>query len=303
MKYHFDHGKELLQLCKSEHMPVSGIMLGSEEEQSGRSRESILEELKGHLKVMRESVQGGLNPDGKIRGMLSGNNAVKLMAYAPSSNMGEHMAKAAAAAMAVTEVNASMGKIVAAPTAGASGILPAVLLVCGKQQGFTEEALCRGLLTAGAIGCIIAKNAGIAGASGGCQAETGSAAAMAAGALTELCGGSPEMVLHASAIALKNVMGLVCDPVGGLVECPCIKRNAAGTVNAILSCDMALAGIESLIPFDEVVAAMKSVGNQMHEDLRETARGGLAATETARKISAELERGCFPENPHRKEKK
>ena len=148
--------------------------------------------------------------------------------------------------------------------------------------------LCRGLLTAGAIGCLIASNASIAGASGGCQAETGSAAAMAAGALTELCGGTPEMVFHAAAMALKNVMGLVCDPVGGLVECPCVKRNAIGAANAVVSCDMALAGITSLIPFDEVVDAMKAVGNQMHPDLRETARGGLAATPTGKALEEKL---------------
>lgn len=181
-----------------------------------------------------------------------------------------------------------MGKIVAAPTAGASGILPAVLIVCGEKRGFDDEKICRGLFTAGAVGCIIAKNASIAGASGGCQAETGSAAAMAAGALAELCGADTQTVLDAAAIALKNVMGLVCDPVGGLVECPCIKRNAIGAANAVLSCDLALAGIRSLIPFDEVVSAMKSVGDQMHSDLKETARGGLAATPTAQRLSQKL---------------
>lgn len=289
MNYHFEHGTELLQLCGREQTGISEIMLLSEAEQSGRSRESILEEMKENLAVMRDSIRRGLDEDEKVRGVFLGGDAVKLMAFAAFSNMGAHMAEVAAAAMAVTEVNASMGKIVAAPTAGASGILPAVLLVCGKRRGFEEDALCRGLLAAGAVGCIIAKNASIAGASGGCQAETGSAAAMSACALAELCGGSPKAALDAAAIALKNVMGLVCDPVGGLVECPCIKRNAIGAVNAVLSCDMVLSGITSLIPFDEVVLAMKNVGSQMHADLRETARGGLAATETALRISAKEE--------------
>lgn len=161
------------------------------------------------------------------------------MSFAGQSNMGEAMAKVIAAAMAVVEWNASMGKIVAAPTAGASGILPAVLIVCGEKRGFDDEQICRGLFTAGAI-------------------------------------------------ALKNVMGLVCDPVGGLVECPCVKRNAIGAANAVLSCDLALAGITSLIPFDEVVWAMEKVGSQIHTDLKETARGGLAVTPTALKLSGKI---------------
>lgn len=172
-------------------------------------------DLRSNLQVMQTSITKGLDPENLHHGVFTGGDAVKLNHFAASSNMGREMAEIVAAAIAVVEVNASMGKIVAAPTAGASGILRAVLLVCGRKRNFDEEMLCRGLLTAGAIGCLIASNASIAGASGGCQAETGSAAAMAAGALTELCGGAPEMVFHAAAMALKNVMGLVCDPVGG----------------------------------------------------------------------------------------
>ena len=190
--------------------------------------------------------------------------------------------------MAVVEVNAAMGRIVAAPTAGASGILPGVLFTCAKERGWNDEKLLSGLLTAGAIGSIIAANASISGAEHGCQAETGSAAAMAAAALCELDGGSADRCLNAAAIALKNVMGLVCDPVAGLVECPCIKRNALGAMNALISADMALAGIPSLIPFDETVMAMRSVGRLMSPDLRETARGGCAATPTGRAIRKKL---------------
>lgn len=288
MKYEFDHGEELCAISEREKIPVSEIMLRNEMERSGRLREEILGEMRSNLAVMRDSIQKGLDQKENRRGMFTGGDAVRLLNFAEKSNMGKDMADVVAAAMAVVEVNASMGKIVAAPTAGASGILPAVLIVCGEKRGFDDEKICRGLFTAGAIGCIIAKNASIAGASGGCQAETGSAAAMAAGALAELCGGDTPAVFNAAAIALKNVMGLVCDPVGGLVECPCIKRNAIGAANAVLSCDLSLAGIKSLIPFDETVTAMRNVGNQMHTDLKETARGGLAATPTARELSKKL---------------
>lgn len=288
MSYEFDHGTELCEISRREKIRVSEVMLRSEMEKSGRTREDILDEMNSNLKVMRESIREGLDREIPHRGMFTGGDAVKLMAFAGESNMGEHMASIIAASMAVVEFNAAMGKIVAAPTAGASGILPAVLIVGGEKRGFDDETICRGLFTAGAIGCIIAKNASIAGALGGCQAETGSAAAMAAGALAELCGADAAVCLDAAAIALKNVMGLVCDPVGGLVECPCVKRNAIGAANAVLSCDLALAGIKSLIPFDEVVSAMRSVGCQMHPDLKETARGGLAATPTAQRLSKKL---------------
>lgn len=288
MKYEFNHGTELYEIGSRENIPISEIMLLNEMEKSGRSRDEIIAEMKSNLTVMRESIKNGLEADGNHRGVFTGGDAAKMMDFAGCSNMGSDMAAIIAAAMAVVEYNAAMGKIVAAPTAGASGILPAVLIVCGEKRGFEDEEICRGLFTAGAIGCIIAKNACIAGASGGCQAETGSAAAMAAAALAELCGGDIPTALDAAAIALKNIMGLVCDPVGGLVECPCVKRNAIGAANAVLSCDLALAGVKSLIPFDEVVAAMYSVGCQMHSDLKETARGGLAATSTAKRLAQEL---------------
>lgn len=288
MKYGFNHGEDLRKISQREKISISEIMVRNEMEKSERSRKEILDEMYSNLAVMRESIEKGLDTGETHHGFFTGGDGIKLMSFAEQSCMGTDMAEVVAAAMAVVEWNAAMGKIVAAPTAGASGILPAVLIVCGEKKGFDDEQICKGMFTAGAIGCIIAKNACIAGASGGCQAETGSAAAMAAGALAELCGADVPMVLDAAAIALKNIMGLVCDPVGGLVECPCVKRNAIGAANAILSCDLALAGIKSLIPFDEVVTAMKSVGCQMHSDLKETARGGLAATPTAQRLSQEL---------------
>lgn len=288
MRYEFHSGKELYDLCCREGLPISEVMLRNEMEQSDLPRDAVIGEMMRNLAVMRESIQKGLDPGRPFKGVFIGGDAVKVSRFAPSANMGKDMAEIVAAAMAVVEVNASMGKIVAAPTAGASGILPAVVITCGDRHGSTDETMCMALFTAGAIGCIIAENASIAGASGGCQAEAGSAAAMAAAALAELDGGDPETCLHAAAIALKNILGLVCDPIGGLVECPCEKRNAIGAANAVLSCDLALAGVQSLIPFDEVVAAMDSIGRMMHSDLRETARGGLAATPTAQILKKKL---------------
>jgi L-serine dehydratase len=191
---------------------------------------------------------------------------------------GDFCSRAMARAVAVAECNAGMGRIVAAPTAGSCGILPAAILTAEEIFGIAEDSLVMALFTAGAFGMVIVKNATIAGADGGCQAECGSAAAMAAAALVELRGGVPAQAAEACAIAIKNQLGLVCDPVAGLVEVPCIKRNAGGVMCAIAAADMALAGIKSVIPVDEVIQAMREVGAALPESLRETAQGGLAAT-------------------------
>ncbi len=288
MSYEFTTGEELIQICAKQQIGMGEVMIRKEMALSERPRQVIETEMLENLKVMRASIADGIRKTQSTVTGFMGGDAKKLMAYAKRANMGEDMAHIVAMAMAVVEVNASMGKIVAAPTAGASGILPAVLISCGDKRGLTNEQICMGLFSAGAVGMIIALRAGISGASGGCQAETGTAAAMAAAALADLCGADVETSLHAAAIALKNVMGLVCDPVAGLVECPCIKRNAIGAANAVLSCDLALAGIKSLIPFDEVVGAMRSVGRMMDDSLRETARGGLAATPTAQRLARQL---------------
>ena len=177
-----------------------------------------------------------------------------------------------------------MGRIVAAPTAGSCGILPGALLTFQKEKGASEQDCVMSLFTASAVGMVIAKNACLAGAQGGCQAECGSASAMAAAALVELAGGSPKMIAHGVAIALKNILGLVCDPVAGLVEIPCIKRNAAGVANALCAAEMALAGVHSAIPADEVILAMKRIGDAMSPALKETAEGGLAATPTGKRL-------------------
>ena len=286
--YTFTSGQDLLAICRQEQIPISEAAIRMELSREEMDRTGIVQEMRIDLEVMRESIRVGLEEQQTSITGLMGEDADKLMAFAEDAVMGREMTEIVASAMAVTEVNASMGRIVAAPTAGASGVLPAVLIRYGNAHDLTEEQLIAGLCNAGAIGLIIARNASIAGASGGCQAETGSAAAMAASALTELRGGTPEMCLHAAAIALKNVMGLVCDPVAGLVECPCIKRNAIGAANAVLCSDMVTAGIESIIPFDEVVTAMRNVGRMMHPDLRETARGGVAATPTAQRIAERI---------------
>ncbi len=288
MRYVFTTGAQLLDICTNENIPIYEAMLRRELELSELSRNALREEMQVNLDVMRASVQKGLNEAHRSVSGLSGGDAQKLDAYAASSLMGPLMARAVAASMAVVEVNASMGRIVAAPTAGASGVLPGTLLIAAEYRGWGDDKLIDGLFTAAAIGAIIATNATISGAEGGCQAETGSAAAMAAAAIAELSGAKPAACLDAAAIALKNVLGLVCDPVAGLVECPCIKRNAIGATNALLCADLVLSGAESIIPFDEAVWAARTVGKQMPIDLRETARGGLASTPTARRITKEL---------------
>lgn len=284
----FSTGRELLELTAEERIPVSKAMLLREISREEHSEEEIIGLMASHLEAMRNSVKQGLEEVQNSVSGLSGGDSEMLMSYSQRSIMGKRLCRMVAASMAVVEVNASMGKIVAAPTAGGSGVLPGALLGCDEEFGFTDQQLIMALFNAAAIGMIVATHASISGAEGGCQAETGTAAAMAASALVELRGGTPAQCLDAAAMALKNVMGLVCDPVAGLVECPCIKRNAMGTANAALCADLALAGIKSLIPFDEVVMAMKSVGRQMNPDLKETARGGLAATPTAKALKKKL---------------
>lgn len=287
----FENGESLRKYCLENGIPIYEAMIRREEKQSERSREEILEEMRLNLSVMKESVYHGLNEKVESVSGLSGGEAMRLFKYGKHNPFSGYTAcRAAASAMAVVEVNASMGRIVAAPTAGASGILAGALIESGRQRGWSDETLVEGLFTAGAIGFIYAKNATISGAGGGCQAETGVAASMTAAALVEISGGAPVQALDAAAMAMKNVMGLICDPVAGLVECPCIKRNALGAVNAMLCADMALAGVTSLIPFDEVVSAMYAVGRDIRPEYRETARGGLATTPTGRAVAQRMKR-------------
>lgn len=287
----FENGESLRKYCLENDIPIYEAMIRREEKQSERSREEILDEMRLNLSVMKESVYRGLNEKVESVSGLSGGEAMRLFKYGKHNPFSGYTAcRAAASAMAVVEVNASMGRIVAAPTAGASGILAGALIESGRQRGWSDDTLVEGLFTAGAIGFIYAKNATISGAGGGCQAETGVAASMTAAALVEISGGAPVQALDAAAMAMKNVMGLICDPVAGLVECPCIKRNALGAVNAMLCADMALAGVTSLIPFDEVVSAMYAVGKDIRPEYRETARGGLATTPTGRAVAQRMKR-------------
>ncbi len=248
----------------------------TEAELLGRMQETLF--------VMREAISYGLSGVRSTGGLVGG-NGLKYRKYHVSTNkaqglLGPLSAKATSYALAANEANAAMGKICAAPTAGSSGILPAVLFAIAEERYIPRDELAMALIVAGAIGMVIASRASLSGAEGGCQAECGSAAAMAAGAAVNLLGGTPKQVGHATALALKNLLGLVCDPVAGLVEVPCVKRNAGGAMIALLSADMALAGIESVIPVDEVIDAMAAVGHAMAPSLRETGLGGLAATPT-----------------------
>jgi L-serine dehydratase len=239
------------------------------------------------LGVMREAVGHGLSGNARSRSGFVGGDASKV-ASSQAGPLGGTFADTIAAALATGEVNAAMGRIVAAPTAGASGVLPAVLLTVGAQVAASEEALTEALFAGAGIGGVIATRATLSGAAGGCQAEIGSGSAMAAAAAVELSGGTPEQAGHAAALALQGQMGLVCDPVGGLVEVPCVYRNATGAAVALAAAEMAMAGVEFPIPFDEVVDAMGLVGRSLPPSLRETALGGLATTPCGRDMAAGL---------------
>lgn len=294
----FHSATEVLLNCEKQGISVSEFMLQEEIKKSKKDRNEIIISLKHIIEVMKASATRTLEEEVRSVSGLIGGDAKRVMEYAKSerSISGFTLTKAMAYALSTSEVNASMGRICAAPTAGASGILPACLLTMRDQYDLDDEVLIEGLLTASCVGEIIAMNATLSGAEGGCQAECGSAAAMGAAAMTSLSGGSPKQVFTAASFALINIMGLICDPVAGLVEFPCALRNASGVVNAISSADLALAGVLSLVPFDEVVEAMYRVGRQLPEALRETALGGVAITETGKKIMTQL----FPQ--HRSDK-
>lgn len=283
----FETIADLVQLATEEASPISEIVLRSEAESSRQSRFAVMATMGENWRVMKESSERGVENRERSLSGLTGGDAVKLFARRDKGYLGAAALAAAAYAVGVSEVNAAMGRIVACPTAGSCGIVPAALYTAMKQ-GKSEEAIIQSLFTAAGIGMVIEANASIAGATGGCQAECGSAAGMAAAALTELGGGDPETVSHAAALAIKNLLGLVCDPVAGLVEVPCVKRNGFAAVHAMLAADMALAGVRSVIPADEVIEAMKNIGRALPRTLRETAEGGLAMTTTAQKITQKL---------------
>lgn len=247
--------------------------------------------------AMRESDQS-YDPNLKSSSGLVGTDAQKLEIRRQQSRLlcGDFVGRAMVRALRIAESNACMKRIVAAPTAGSCGILPAVLITMQEERSLGQEALIQALYVTGGIGGVIGARASLAGAAGGCQAEIGSASAMAAGAAVQLCGGTAEEICHAAALALKGLLGLACDPVAGLVEVPCVKRNVLGTVNALASCDMAMSGIRSRIPPDEVIDAMRSIGRKMDPSLRETGTGGLAATPTGQSIREKISMPKPPEH-------
>ena len=248
------------------------------------SKEELLAKMEAMLVVIKESIDFGLTGVRSHSG-LTGGAAKRLLEASEQKQfnniLGDKAKDAMVYAMAVAEANAAMGRIVAAPTAGASGVLPGVFFALKKHYNLSNQVLAEGLVVAGGIGLVIADRASLAGATGGCQAECGSAAAMAAGAAVAMLGGSPAQIGHAVSIVFKNVLGLVCDPVAGLVEVPCIKRNGSCALQALAAAELALAGIESFIPADEAIDAMKSVGDSLPCALKETAGGGMATTPTA----------------------
>lgn len=285
----FSSIQELVELAQSRGQTTAAVVQQYEAQRSGRSIDEVRQEMVQSLHVMQQAVSDGLQRITRSLSGLTGGDAHRMWQWCQQGRavVGERASRAMAYALAVSEVNAGMGKVVACPTAGSCGIIPGALLAVAPSHD--EQALIDGLFTAAGIGLVIAERACIAGAEGGCQAECGVAAAMAAGAVTAMQGGTPVQVGQAAALALKNLLGLVCDPVAGLVEVPCVKRNAFGAVHALVAADMALAGIESVIPPDEVIEAMYQIGRAMPKELRETSRGGLAQTPTGRKIAAQLQ--------------
>ena len=279
----FKNAKELLELCQKQNLPISRIMLNREITEGEMPEEEALSRMARALEIMKESARTPIKTPVRSMGGLIGGEAGKLAAHQAASRniLGEVLEKAITYAVAVLETNASMGLIVAAPTAGSAGVVPGMLLSLQECHHFSDEDLVKALFNAGAIGYLAMRNATVAGAVGGCQAEVGIASAMAASAAVELFGGSPKQCLDAATIVLMNMLGLVCDPVGGLVEYPCQNRNAAGVANALIAAEMSLAGLSQLIPFDEMLETMYTVGKRLPAELRETAMGGCATAPSA----------------------
>ena len=281
---------QLVTEAEKKGIRISDLVLAEQAEAMETTALELREKMELQFVVMTESVKSGLEKNQKSTSGLTGGEGYAMKSYVDGQGglCGPLMGRAIARALAVAGCNASMGRIVAAPTAGSCGILPGCLVSLVEDRGFREEDVIMSMFTAGAFGMVIANRASIAGAQGGCQAECGSAAAMAAAALVEIMGGTPAQCAHACAMAIASQLGLVCDPVAGLVEIPCIKRNASGLVIAFSSADMALAGIESRIPADECLDAMRNIGDAMSDTLKETAKGGLAATPTGIRLQKQI---------------
>lgn len=284
-------GLQLLEICEKENISLSEYAIRREMEDREMTREEVFEKMRKTLHVMVESATGGMDKEVYSVSGLIGGDAFKLKNYLAKgkSLTGDTMVLAMAMALSCSEVNAAMGKIVACPTAGSCGILPAVMLSAAEKLEKNEDEIVQGLFASSAVGMIIGMNATMSGAEGGCQAECGSGSAMGSAAVVEMMGGTPKMSLDAAAIVFKNVLGLVCDPVAGLVEIPCAKRNSSGAISALCTADLVMAGVDSKIPFDDAVSAMYKVGKGLPASLRETALGGVAVT----KAGLELRRQVF----------
>lgn len=281
----YESVSELVAEAEKRNIKISELVLEDQAKSMEKEPLELYEKMEISFQVMRDSIKEGMKKDQKSMSGLTGGEGYLMNEYAATGGIsGNFMTKAMARALAVAGCNASMGRIVAAPTAGSCGILPGCLVSLYEDRGFEEKDIVMSMFTAGAIGMVIAEKSSVAGAQGGCQAECGSASAMAAAALVEVMGGTPSQCADACAMAISNQMGLVCDPVGGLVEIPCIKRNVSGLAIAFSSADMALAGIGANIPADECIDAMREVGDALPASLKETAGGGLATTPTGRKL-------------------
>ena len=284
-----DSMKEIFERSARENIPFWEIVLQYDMEERQVSRQASMAKMLSTWQAIQDAADSYTGTQRSVSGLVGGDGLkMRLYARRGESIGGEFMDEVIVQAISMAESNACMRRIVAAPTAGSCGVVPAVLLPLCEREHYTQHELLEALYVASGIGAVIAYRASISGAAGGCQAEIGTASAMAAGALVSLRGGTNEQIGHAVAMALKNLMGLVCDPVAGLVEVPCVKRNVIGAVNAISAADMALAGIESRIPVDEVIDAMGEVGRRMPVEFRETALGGLAATPTGKEVKERM---------------
>ncbi|MDZ7673396.1 MAG: L-serine ammonia-lyase, iron-sulfur-dependent, subunit alpha [Halanaerobiales bacterium] len=279
--------EHLINEAQKNNVKISEIVIKAEIEKTEIKRDVIIEKMRENLEVMKDSIKEGINKNLKSASGLTGGDAVKLRDF-DNFIGGKILQNVITKALAVSEVNACMGKVVAGPTAGASGIVPALLLSIAEEYKIEDDDVIKALFTAGGLGEVVAKKATLAGAAGGCQAECGVGSAMAAGAAVELLGGSPKQVGDAFALALKNLLGLVCDPVAGLVEVPCVKRNGFAASHALTAVNMSMSNIASVIPPDEVIEAMMEIGDLMSVSLKETSDGGLATTKTGKKIAEDL---------------
>lgn len=280
----FNSFQELLTYCQDHQCGVAEAALRYEEAYSGKQREEILAGMETILQQMRDTVASGIHSTEKSMSGLTGGDARRVMDFMnqPQCFLSSVEMKMIAFGLATLEENSRMKRIVACPTAGGSGSVPAALIAVEQDKNVPPQQTLKGLITAGVIGEITARRMFLSGSAAGCQAEVGVASGMAAGGLVEMMGGTPEQVVHAAAISMQNLMGLVCDPVAGLVEVPCVVRNGLSGVQAAASATMALAGVKSFIPMDQVVEAMAAVGKLMHPSLKETAEGGLAQTPAAK---------------------